>query len=262
MKRALLCLLAASLLLTACQPLFTPLDNTLPESLPSSSPASSSELLPESSESSISEPESDPYLGAPIPQNSDSADDSYFDDAIFIGDSLTYGLSAYEILDSNLVLADIGINPNTILTSACIVQDGQELTIREALQGRSPAKIYLMLGANGVGFLSQEDFIAGYSEFVDALQQDHPDTTIYLQSILPVTAEKSSDTRYANDKIMRYNDAILALASEKGVYYLDVSEAFRDETGAMPASLSGDGMHIGPNSYRVWLDYLLCHRAE
>ena len=28
------------------------------------------------------------------------------------------------------------------------------------------------------------------------------------------------------------------------------------------SGLSSDGMHFGPSTYQLWLDYLLCHRAE
>lgn len=226
---------------------------------------SSEEASLESSppESSLpDQPESDPFVGAPIPQNADAKEMSWLDDAVFIGDSLTYGLSAYEILPQEQVLAHTGINPQTILTSACIETSAGEKTVLDALKALSPGKIYIMLGANGVGFLSSDTIVDCYGQLIDGILADHPGVPIYLQSILPVTAEKSSDEKYANSKIDQYNQAIEALAAEKGVYYLNVAEALKDENGNLPSGLSSDGMHFGPSTYQIWLEYLLDHRAE
>lgn len=280
MKKGVVIGIAAALILGgggyfALSRMFEPISQEPPGSLPpsevpqASAPVSSlpvSSAVPESSFVSSSEssvpPEPDPFVGQPIPQNADSAEMAWLDDAVFIGDSLTYGLSAYELLPAEQVLAHTGINPQTILTSACIETAEGEKTVLEALEGRNPGKIYIMLGANGVGFLSSETVIESYGQLIDGVRAVYPDVPIYLQSILPVTAEKSSDEKYANSKIDRYNEAIEALAAEKEVYYLNVAEALKDDQGNLPSGLSSDGMHFGPSTYQVWLDYLLCHRAE
>ena len=161
-------------MLASCSggPLFTPLESSAPEAL--TNPVSEGELSsePESSlpESSAEEPAVDPYLGEPVPE-SDPVDESYFDDAVFIGDSLTYGLGAYQVLDADKVIAHTGINPQTILTSECIEQpDGSVVTVLEAVKAAAPKKVYIMLGSNGVAFLNQSDIIEFYSEFIDELQ--------------------------------------------------------------------------------------------
>ncbi|MBR6790139.1 MAG: hypothetical protein IKM31_04655 [Oscillospiraceae bacterium] len=236
-----------------------------PSSVPSSEPVSeissepSSEVIEESSEP---EPEPDPFAGMRIPKNAEPAEMSWLDDAVFIGDSLTYGLSAYEVLPKSQVLAHTGINPQTILTSPCIETAVGNFTVLDALSAKEPGKIYVMLGANGVGFLGKETVIESYGQLIDGIRERFPDTPLYIQSILPVTEWKSADPKYANSKIDDYNLAIEALAAEKGVYYLHVAEALKDETGALPSGLSNDGMHFGKTTYQMWLDYLLCHRAE
>jgi len=276
-------LLLTSALLGGC--LFQSVESSLPESEPSSA---SSEISEESSEPSeiVSEPSSeppktpseepssevssevieeeepDPFAGMRIPMNAESADMSWLDDAVFVGDSLTYGLSAYEILPKNQVLAHTGINPQTILTNPCIETSVGNFTVLQALSAKEPGKIYVMLGANGVGFLSKETVIDCYGQLIDGIREVFPETPVYIQSILPVTSWKSEDPKYANSKIDDYNAAIEALAAEKGVYYLHVTEALKDETGALPSGLSNDGMHFGKTTYQMWLDYLLCHRAE
>lgn len=201
-------------------------------------------------------------LGEPVPESA-AADESYFDDAIFIGDSLTDGLAAYELLPREQVLADTGINPQTILTRECIGEEGAEQTVVEAAAALDPAKIYIMLGSNGVAFLNFDDIIGWYGELIDALQENHPDAEIYVQSILPVTADKHLEQELlTNKRITELNGMIAEMAAEKGCFYLNVSEAVADENGCLPDDLSADGMHFGVSTYRVWLDYLLTHTVE
>ena len=79
-----------------------------------------------------------------------------------------------------------------------------------------------------------------------------------MQSILPVTAKKSSG-RFANSNINSYNAAIAQLATELDVYYLNVAESFKDTNGNMPSKASSDGIHFGTAYYRRWIEYLKRH---
>ena len=56
--------------------------------------------------------------------------------------------------------------------------------------------------------------------------------------------------------------AIMQMAGEKKVYYVNVAEAIKDENGCLPADVGADGMHFGPSTYNLWLDYLRDHYAE
>ena len=255
----------AGCMLASCSqgPLFTPLDSS--ESGSSETFSLSSMVSEESMLSSeiSEEPEEDPYLGEPVPE-SDPVDESYFDDAVFIGDSLTYGLGAYQVLDADKVIAHTGINPQTILTSECIEQpDGSSVTVLEAVEAAAPKKVYIMLGSNGVAFLNQSDIIKFYGEFIDELQAALPDAIFYVESVLPVTHEKETeDDRYSNSKINALNEALQEMAASQEVYYLDVSEAIKDENGCLPADVSADGMHFGVSTYETWVDYLLSHTVD
>ncbi len=265
MKR-FLCLLTAALLtftLASCgEPLFSPIETSIPESSGSSELDSVSvpESLPESS--AESEPDEKALLGTAIPEST-PRDASYLDDAILIGDSLTYGFSSYGVLPEKQVLANTGINPQTILTKACIPQNGTNKTVLDAAAALQPAKIYIMLGANGVAFLNFDNIIEWYGTLIDGLQEAHPDAKIYVQSILPITRGKEKEQEnLTNERIRALNEQIFSLAEEKNCFYLNVAEMLADEEGYLPDELSADGMHFGARTYRKWVDYLLSHTVE
>lgn len=261
---AVIILILILLMVFGFRALFTPVDDGRTISDPVSIQSSDVSPDPSSSEPVPSEPEDTTVWGEPLPKNATPVGEEWFDDAIFIGDSLTEGLSAYNLLDSSNVVASTGINPQTILTKDCIEQsDGSTVTVLHAIASRNPAKIYVMLGSNGVAFIGKDKLVELYGEFVDNLKSAHPDSDIYLQSILPVThAKETEDDRYANSKIDEYNAAIMQMAGEKKVYYVNVAEAIKDENGCLPADVGTDGMHFGPSTYNLWLDYLREHYAE
>ena len=224
----------------------------------------SSSSATESLSQSQSQPQPVYAFGQPIPETP-QVDDSYFDDAMFVGDSITTGIELYGVMPNATVVASTGINPNTIMTTPDIeLADGSSVTILQAMSAYHPKKIYIMLGSNGVEFIGKETMMELYGEFIDAVKAQHPDSIIYLQSILPVTqAKEAASPELSNDKIDEYNTAIMELAGEKEAYYLNVAESFKDETGALPDEASpNDGMHFGVSHYEIWMDYLKCHAVE
>ena len=248
-----------------------PSSSAEPEQPSEESPESPDEEDPEQQPEEESSSQQDPTvvtspfenLADVVVPKGDWVDSEYFDDAMFVGDSITYGMQVYNTMTNATIIAHTGINPQTILSKAVIQQDGETLTVLEAMGRHDPGKIYIMLGANGVAFLEEADMMNFYGQFIESVPKQHPDALVYVQSILPVTAEKSQDERYSNDRIDQYNISLMNLCKEKGVHYLNVAEAFKDEDGNLPSEASPkDGMHFGSTYYMKWFDYLKCHAVS
>ena len=195
-----------------------------------------------------------------VPNSGSSVGDEYFDDAAFVGDSITEGIKLYEVMTNATVVAARGINLDNVFTDDQIRTAQGNSTVMGALEAAEPKKIYIMFGANGVGWFTEQHFTDVYTKFVQAVKEQHPDSQIYLQSILPVT-QGFDDSRedISNDKINRYNELVVEIAEEQKVHYLDVASAFKDEKGCLPEDSNGDGMHFGNKYYQKWFDYLKSH---
>lgn len=189
--------------------------------------------------------------------------DVYFDDAAFVGDSITEGIGLYQTMDNAKVIAAMGINLDTVFKDDQIRTKEGNKSVLSVLKETDPKKIYIMFGANGVGWFTPEHFKETYAVFLDEVKKQHPDSVIYLQSILPVTKgyEADESRNITNEKIDAYNQLVMEVAEEGGVYYLDVASAFKDETGALPDDSNGDGMHFSAAYYTKWFDYLKTHTA-
>ncbi len=199
--------------------------------------------------------------GVPVPV-SQKVDISYFDDAMFIGDSITDGISIFAPSNNATVIANTGINPSTMLTSKVFeLPSGETVTLLDAAKEVDAKKIYIMIGANGISWIGKESFINQYSQIVQRLKEDHPEAIIYVQSILPVTKARSdSEPTLSNLKIDDYNASLLEMTQELEVYYLNVAEAIKDSTGSLPHEASpNDGIHFGAPTYQKWFDYLMTH---
>lgn len=190
-------------------------------------------------------------------KESEKVGDSYFDDALFIGDSLTDGLRLYSSLKEATYASGTGMTLKGVLSVP--LSDGNYTL--DLLKNTPYKKIYILLGINEK---LTEDNISSYCEdyvhLIKTIREINPDTYIYLQSILPVTEKKSKSHRFLNNNnIPLYNEAIEKVAEENMCYYLKVNEIMMDDTGALPSNASSDGIHPSKEYYEKWIEYLKTH---
>lgn len=250
-----------------------------PAGLPevSSSKADPAAAKPKAEAASKSEPRPESKPEPPPPRfglvkEGEAVSASYFDDAVFFGDSLTDGLGAYSTLSNATFIASTGVNPDSVFTKEAITLPGEEerCTMFSALGRSRPGKIYIMLGANWVGLntgIEKKTFLNHYRTMLEKIREQQPEAIIYIQSMLPVSSEYEENVNgnnlvgLTNAIIRDYNEALLQLAEEMQLYYLDVHSAMADETGCLPGEETSDGMHLTPAYYTRWYDYLLTHTA-
>ena len=200
--------------------------------------------------------------GEPVPQ-SEGVDNTYFDDAVFIGDSRTEGLILYTGLSNATVYANQGLMVDTVFTSPVIQMDGQRLSVVEALKRTEFKKVYIALGINETGWAYESIFIDKYQKLIQEIQAINPQAILYIQEIMPVTAQTSQTHSYVkNDKIQRYNELLAKLAEEMGVYYIDTGAAVADDGGCLPGDAAIDGIHLKEPYCGQWLGYLETHTVQ
>ena len=111
-----------------------------------------------------------------------------------------------------------------------------------------PKKIFLMTGINGLKNQSLLDFEFWYAALVDSIHTAVPQATLYVESILPVTA---SSNYCDNIKIREANDIIKNIAAVRQFVYIDLHEAHAMD-GALPMEMSYDGLHLTSEAYNIW----------
>ena len=196
---------------------------------------------------------------SPVPER-EAVEDDWFADAAFVGDSLTDGLLLYSGIRGAENLSYKGLTVQSVRTDKVIRVDGAKYTPLEALSQKTYGKVYILLGINELGWYNDQRFYDCYAQLVDLVREAQPNAQIYLQTLLPVTAEKSENHEWLkNEKIAVYNSLIAQLVEEKEVYLVDAHAALVDENGVLPAEESTDGVHLTRSGYEVWADYLRKH---
>ncbi len=191
-------------------------------------------------------------------------DMSYFDDALFIGDSLTRGFQEYASgIPNAKYAAYIGVGPRQFMEGLVQNRSGEQVAAIDEILAAAPKKVYLLLGTNSMATLSDEAFLKYYEELLDFLLPQLPaDTVYYLQAIPPVTAAKmDSDENFSVERIRGINEQLALLAYRKGLYFLDLFSALSDETGALRADIASGEIHLNDSGYSLWREFLVTHAA-
>lgn len=211
-------------------------------------------------EENSSPPPETPYdYSQPVPESAPGAEGD-FQNSLFIGNSITDGIARYGIIPGATVYAKNGLTVTNALTEPVVVSGSGRISVEQALGSRQFDRIYLMFGMNELGFGSEKQFITRYSALIDRLWAMQPSATIYVQSILPVTAERSQkDSTFNTPRLQHFNELIRQMCAEKHALFLDAHSALCDETGALPAEYSSDGIHITKEAYGIWFSYVNTH---
>lgn len=165
-----------------------------------------------------------------------------FQKDLFIGDSVTQGLTFYEFLDDSTVGAKLGLNLNTA---------NDEL---DKVEMAKPANIFILLGENDLEYYpDNQQFINSYAKFIQAVKARAPHSNIYVQSILPVAAKvEAENPNLSNSRINELNAALGDMAAKEGAHYLNLASVLKDRDDLYQP----DGIHFQAEFYSLWLNYL------
>lgn len=191
-------------------------------------------------------------------------DMSYFDDVLFIGDSLTQGFQVYTSGISNASYAAyIGAGPRTFIEGTVTNINGETVKPIDEILAANPKKVYILLGTNAMETLTDEAFLEYYGRFLEFLVPQLPeDTVYYIEAIPPVTQAKAADENFTLERIQGVNEKLALLAYQHGMYYLDLYSALCGEDGYLKAEYAADdGLHLNNEGYSAWRELLITHTA-
>lgn len=184
-------------------------------------------------------------------------DESYFDDALFIGDSRTVGLYDYTDLSEH---ADFLCETSLTIYKVMGENFKGKGTVEEALAAKHYGKIYIMMGINELGRGTTEDFMEKYTEVVDTLHELAPEAKIIIEANMRVSGQKSSsDAIFNNSNINARNNAIATLADNETFFYIDMNEAVCDDNGDLNAEYTHDQIHLLGKYNELWKQFLMEH---
>jgi len=182
-------------------------------------------------------------------------DSSFFSEDLFIGDSISTGYSLYGFLNEKNVFAKVGLNPSTVLTKKVSTCYG-EIGISDMIAYTSPKRVYIMLGSNGIQWLSTDNMLNSTKTLVALIELSCPDATVAIVSVPPVTPEYAAtvDGMDVMEKINEYNDCLRDYCEENDTLFIDAASVLKNSSGYFEYSYAeSDGMHFKASAYKVLL---------
>ena len=198
----------------------------------------------------------DPNVNYPMPFT--EVDESYFNDALFIGDSRLQGFGMYSGMPGTFYAAT-GFQLFKYDSMKVANTENGKVPLTDALPYDTFTKIYIKVGLNEMGG-NENAFLNKYAELIAVLRESEPRALIYVHGLLPVTAAKSqSDKVHNNPNVNARNEALKQFALEQKAYYLDVGSALAGADGSLPSEMAADGIHLKAQYMDIWKQYLLSH---
>lgn len=201
---------------------------------------------------------------------------SYFDDAVFVGDSISLGLNYYNAANSVfgkakfLTAGSLGATSALWEVSDSSVHpryNGKKMKIEDAIALMDVKKVYIMFGMNDICLVGEDKAIENYKTLCANIKKKSPKVQFYIQSVTPRTEikETSQVKALTNKKIAGYNKLLSAMCKQNGWYFINVATAMCDSKGNLKREYCGDpdsmGMHLAAPGFKAWADYLYTHTA-
>jgi len=196
---------------------------------------------------------------------------SWFDDAVFCGDSISTWLANYT--------GDAGLGNATFLTSTSFgivnalgpVTDssvhpsyqGAKMKLEDAIVKCGASKVYLMFGINDIDY-GIDTSTAYYVELINNILKASPNVQIYIESATPMLSNSTRATEKLNNSTIKaFNDKMKEYCQANGWNYLDINSVYADENGGLRADACSDaaamGLHITYEATSDWVNYLRTH---
>lgn len=192
------------------------------------------------------------------------AGDDYISKMVFIGDSTTYGLMAYDVLpESQVWTPSSGTLAlfNQSIATIVYPETGAEIPITDAIGLAKPEYVVLTIGVNGVSMMDETSFKAEYVSLIERIQSVSPDTKIICNSIYPVEASyEAKDNGINNEVIDRANGWILEIAESTGTHFTNSASVLKGTDGKLVSEYgNGDGIHLCAAGFERVINYLKTH---
>lgn len=219
---------------------------------------------------------------SPVTYEYIQVDDSYFNDAVFIGDSISYGFELY--VTEKRANGETVLGEAQFLTSGSLsygnslwdvsdesvhpTYNGEKMKLEDAIAQIKPRKIFILLGTNDVALYGVEQTVANADTEISRMLEASPGADIFIMSTTPKYSPAESDVDGAlnNADIDALNVAMRQFAVEKGYNFMNIAPLFKDETGGLAADYCNDkegmGIHFTSAAYDIWLNFLYSYGKQ
>ncbi len=210
---------------------------------------------------------------------SDSQIFSFFDDAVFVGDSISLGWRNYvsKIRKSDslffggsdgaqfLVSGSLGaanslwaVNGESVHPS----YQGEQMQLWQSIPLTGAKKVFIMFGLNDVGLYGVEKTIENFGTLFGKIKAAVPDVQFYVLSATYVKAGGERG-KLTSANLRALNLALIDFCHANGYEFINIADPLADTDGNLKAAYCSDGyVHQTTAAYDVWTALLKGYAAS
>lgn len=201
----------------------------------------------------------------PVPMNEDAVR-AYYDEAVFVGDSLMVGFRNYETRHTDAYANQaefLAVGSYSLIHALRpIEQDslqpafqGTKMNVWDAVTAIGAKRVFLLFGTNDIGLRgrSLEQVCQDYQGLIEQIRACNPEVEIHIISMTPVY-QGVAFCNLSKDGVIAYNTMLMELAQEEDCGYLDIYSQLVGEDGYIqPQYCSDSYVHHSNAAYeQVW----------
>lgn len=185
----------------------------------------------------------------------------FFDNAAFIGDSVTLKLRNYNtefgVLGKATFLCQGSYSvAHAVNDSMLLSYQGEDMTPQDALKACGVNKVFILLGMNDIGLYGVDETITNWGKLIENIRKVNPDLDIYIQSGTPIYY-KGETGGLTNAKMDEYNQKLKVFAETNGCVYVDIATPMKDSNnGLAKAYCSDDFVHMTNPGCALWYELI------
>lgn len=201
----------------------------------------------------------------------------YFDDAVFVGDSLTNQLRKFraacrdqgtDILGTARFLSAGAYSlymasfPKPMEDGIPLLYRGRNVSVSEGLAAMQARKAFIWLGMTTDPGKNPDRDMRWYARMVGHIREAAPGIEIIALSVTPVV--EKAQTRSTNQRgIDLFNRRLQALCGDLDITYVDIATPLKNEKGFLNSAFSNDKkLHLNETGLQIVTETLHRHARE
>lgn len=214
----------------------------------SSTPIETSEEIPTETqtmepETTTEEPTTEPpTMATDIVKNPTQEEfiyETFYQDAVFVGDTFVAGIDLYKMLPSNKLISNVNWTISKATSNAV-----------SQIASSNASKVFIEIGINDLNYEGStgQKVYENYQKFIAAIKEKLPNAQICVISTFPVTTtfEAKSSISIKNTEVANLNEL---LSTMDGIKFLNVNKSISESDGSLMAVLSTNGLNIKKDYY-------------
>lgn len=198
--------------------------------------------------------------------NSISEIENFYNDAVFVGDSITVGFSEFLKNDTSFYgkpqfLATVSLGTYHALmplssTNLHPKYNGIKMRLPDSVKESGAKQIYICFGINDLMAHNPETAFKTYKELIGEIKTKNPDIKFHIISTTNICS--GSESNYlTNENVSKLNANLKKYCTDNDIDFIDIASALTDNNGSLARKYSSDGyVHQNNTAYEIWVKQL------